>query len=119
VVSMFEAMQRKKEGKEIIQRKLIRDGKVVEDAKFLFSLCKGDVVYMKELYDENKYEYFKLIKMDINCVFMFLPIYMAKIPQKNGKKDFTGLTRKPSSLLTSDAKKCSINVLGEVQIAHD
>ncbi|MGC8846517.1 MAG: type II CRISPR RNA-guided endonuclease Cas9, partial [Candidatus Hydrogenedens sp.] len=119
VVSMFEAMQRKKEGKEIIQRKLIRDGKVVEDAKFLFSLCKGDVVYMKELYDENKYEYFKLIKMDINCVFMFLPIYMVKIPEKNGKKDFTGLTRRPSSLLTSDAKKCSINVLGEVQIAHD
>ncbi len=119
VVSMFEAMQRKKRGEEIIQRKLIRDGKEVEDAKFLFSLCKGDIVFMKDIKDESKYEYFKLIKMDINCVLMFLPIYMARIPEKNGKKDFTGLTRRLSSLLSSEAKKHSVNILGESQIAHD
>lgn len=118
VVSMFEAMQRKKRGENVIQKKLIRNGKVVEDAKFLFSLCKRDIVYMKDVIS-GKDEYFILIKMDKNFSLMFLPIHLARIPEKDGKKDFKGLTKRLGSLKDSDAKKMAVNVLGEVQIAHD
>ncbi len=116
VVSMFEAMQRKRRGEEIIQRKLIRDGKVVEDAKFLFSLCKGDMVYMKD--SEGEYQYYNLFAVSEYTsgakVMFFLPHHVAKIP-----KSWVGLTKTSSALQKSEAKKCSINVLGETHIAHD
>ncbi len=116
VVSMFEAMQRKRRGEEVVQRKLIRDGKVVEDAKFLFSLCKGDMVYMKD--SDGKFDYYKVVTVSEYAsgskVMFFLKHYTAKSP-----KSWVGLTRYPSSLQQSEAKKVSINVLGEIQIAHD
>lgn len=112
VVSMFEAMQRKKKGEEIVQRKLIRDGKVVEDAKFLFSLCKGDLVYMKD--SEGKYEYFKVVTIRGSGNITFLQHYVSKLP-----KSWVGLMKQPNVLKSSEIKKCSINVLGEVQVAHD
>ncbi|HOL19268.1 MAG TPA: type II CRISPR RNA-guided endonuclease Cas9 [Candidatus Hydrogenedens sp.] len=116
VVSMYTAMQRKRRGEEIIQRKLIRDGKVVEDAKFLFSLCKGDMVYMKN--SDGEFEYYTVVTVSEYAsgskVMFFIQHFVAKRP-----KSWVGLTRYPTTLQISEAKKCSINVLGEVQIAHD
>ncbi|HOV34074.1 MAG TPA: type II CRISPR RNA-guided endonuclease Cas9, partial [Candidatus Hydrogenedens sp.] len=116
VVSMFEAMQRKKKGEEIIQRKLIRDGKEIEGAKFLFSLCKGDMVYMKD--KDGKFDYYTVVIVSEYAsgakVMFFLQHYAAKSP-----KSWVGLTRYPSTLQQSEAKKIAINALGEVQIAND
>ncbi len=116
VVSMFEAMQRKKRGEPVIQKKLIRDGKIVEDAKFLFSLCKGDIVYMKD--DKDVFNYYNVTTISEyengTKIIFFMPHYFAKKP-----KSWVGYTAVPNKLQQKEAQKCSINVLGEVQLAHD
>lgn len=116
VVSMFEAMQRKRRGEEIIQRKLIRDGKVVEDAKFLFSLCKGDTVYMKD--SDGKFEYFIVKGFSLyTSGTLIIDIWKHIISKRPESR--SGNTRTLGTFQQSEGKKCSINVLGEVQIAHD
>ena len=112
VVSMFEAMQRKKRGEEIIQRKLIRDGKEVEGAKFLFSLCKRDIVFMKD--SQGNFKYFRIIAIRASGNIAFLEHYIAKLP-----KSWVGLRKQPNALNECEMKKCMVNILGEVQIAHD
>lgn len=116
VVSMFEAVQRKKKGQEVIQRKLIRDGKEVENAKFLFSLCKGDMVYMKD--KDGNFDYYVIKGISIfSSGTLLIDIWKHVIAKRPDSR--SGNTRTLGTLQQSEARKIAINVLGEVQIAHD
>ncbi|HOQ33093.1 MAG TPA: type II CRISPR RNA-guided endonuclease Cas9 [Candidatus Hydrogenedens sp.] len=117
VVSMYEAIQRRKRGESILIKKLIReDGSVDENAKFLFSLCKKDMVQMKG--SDGKEGYYLIIGIGLsnnNIKIRFKPHYKAKVEQYELK----GLIKEPNVLKETNIKKVAITPIGIIQPAND
>jgi len=116
VVSMYEAMQRRKRGESILIKKLIReDGSVDENAKFLFSFCKKDMVRMKG--PDGKEGYYVIIgigKMTTGKIeIKFKPHYLVRI------EDTKGLRKTPSIIEKLNVQKIYITPIGIVQPAND
>ena len=109
VVTMFEAYRRRKCGEPIISKILVRDGEVVEDAKFLFSLQKGDIVYMKD--SNGKYDYFYVTTIcETSEGYKGLELVTHFVSKKD--KDYPNISKSVNKLFKEDAKKCVVDVLG-------
>ena len=101
IVTMYEALSRKAKGESILIKELIReDGSVDENAKFLFSLCKKDMVRM--IGPDGKEGYYVVITLE------------------RGSKTSTGVWFKPHHKAKSDPNELglaiSTNVLKDKNI---
>jgi CRISPR-associated endonuclease Csn1 len=108
VVNLYEAYQRLKNGKPIV------NGNLGEEKKFLFSLANGEII---ELHDKSGKELYVVRSMDKGSrQIRFVPINDAR---KLGDIGKIGLTAPPDSLRKRHCKKMIVTPLGEIRYAND
>ena len=107
VVSMSEAMERLVSGRDVV------DKSGTNDRGFLFSLCKGDTVELRDPKGE-RVGIWVVRKLPSNQQVVLVPEHDARL--ENDRVDFAP---RPGGLQRFSARKVVIDPLGQVWEAHD